>query len=212
MIDQALLTQLQYALLEEPDGGQSWPSGLWTRDEVVQLLTERQDRLQKDAQVLISLASPNLTVAIGAKRIALPVDCILPLVVVWRGSNGIVRELLRADSFEADHLIPTWELTNASYPLVYMQADALQNQIQIAPGPTVAGEIELLYLPTGTALTGNGVSLIVPDDLTPILKYAVLQDQLSKDGRGQDLQRAQYCGERYQLGVEAIRLMIDGWA
>ena len=35
MIDQDLLTALQYALIEPPDGGASWLSGLWTRDESV---------------------------------------------------------------------------------------------------------------------------------------------------------------------------------
>lgn len=212
MTDQTLLTQLQYALLEPPDGGQSWPSGLWTRDEVVNLLTQRQSRLQKEAQLHVALASPNLTVVINQTRVDLPTDCIRCVTVVWRGSDGTVRELDRADSFEADHLASTWEATAATYPLVYMEFDALQNQIQIAPKPSVAGEIELLYLPTGGNLTGNGVSLTVPDDCAPILKYGTLQDQFAKDGRGQDLTRAAACEEVYQLGVDVVRLMIKGWA
>lgn len=212
MIDQAVLSQMQRQLLEEPDGGQTWPSLLWTRDEVIHLLTQRQNRMLKETLLLVSLASPSLTVNIGDHRIALPADCIRVVTAVWRGNDGTVKELSRLDSFEADHALPTWELTNATYPIGYMEFDALQAQIQIAPAPSVAGVIELLYVACGAALTGNGVSLAVPDEVEPGLRYGTLADALGKDGRGQDLERAKYCEDRYQLGNEAIRLILKGWA
>lgn len=210
--DQEVLSELQSALVEIPDGGGTWPSGLWTRDEVVSLLSHRQNRLLKESLLLVKLASPNLTVNIGDHRIALPTDWVRTITIVWRGNNGVVRELVPSDSFISDHGISTWESTNGPYPLVYHEWDALNLQVEIAPAPTVAGTLELLYVPTGTALTGNGVTFAVPDELTHVVKYGCLADQLRKDGRGQDLQRAEYCESRFALGVMAAQLILRGWA
>lgn len=212
MQDQALLTDLQYTLVETPDGGASWGSGLWTRDEVVNVLTQRQNRLLKETLLLVTLASPNLTVNIGDHRIALPVDHLRTISAVWRGNDGTVRELLRADSFEADHAISTWESTNTVSPLVYMDYDPLTLQIQIAPAPSVAGTIELLYVANGTVLTGNGVALTVPDEWAHVVKYGSLADLLSKDGRGKDASRAAYSEQRFQLGIDLARLILEGWS
>lgn len=210
MTDQSLLSEVQAALVEPADGGATWPSGLWVREEVTAQLTERQHRFLKDTLALISVSS-NITVNIGDHRLALPADWIRTVSVVWLGSDGTIRELLRADSFEADHAIPTWAGTNGT-PIVYMEYDAEQLEIQIAPGPTVAGNLSLLYVAKGTTLTGDGTSLTVPDDLAHALKYGLLADLLSKDGRGKDPGRAGYCEERFALAIEASRLMLKGWA
>lgn len=210
MIDQAMLTEIQSALVEPRDGGADWPSGLWNRDEVVDALNTRQISLLKDSLCIAKVTNPNLTVVISQHRVDLPSDWVRTLCVVWRGTDGTVRELLRSDSFEADHLIPTWEATNATYPLAYSEYDPLQLQIEIMPAPTVAGVLEVLYIPTGTELTGNGVSFTVPDELVHVVKYGTLADLLSKDGRGRDLGRAKYAEDRYTLGVDMARMILEG--
>jgi hypothetical protein len=210
--DQQVLSECQAALVEPQDGGQVWTSGLWTHEEVVSLLSHRQNRLLKESLLLVKLANPSLTVNIGDHRIALPTDWVRTVSLVWRGNDGTVRELVPSDSFESDHAIPTWELTNAAYPLVYHEWDALNLQVEIAPAPTVAGTLELLYVPLGDTLTGNNVPLLVPDEFVPVLKYGTLADQLRKDGRGQDLARAAYCQTRFDLGVAAAELILAGWS
>lgn len=211
MIDQTLLTDLQYALIEPPDGGANWPSGLWTRDEVLHALTERQNRLLKDT-LLLTTVSPLIPAAATVHRFPLPADLIRIVAVVWRGSDGYVRELLRVDSFEADHALPTWETTDTNPPLVYMEEETPTLQIQIAPAPSVPGNLDLLYVALAPALTGNGQAFTVPDEWTVGLKYGTLADLLSKDGRGQDLSRAQYAEARFQLQIEISRIILKGWA
>lgn len=209
--DQALLTQIQYAVIEPPDGGQSWPSGLWSRDEVLALCNQRQDRFLYDTLLLVGIAilSP---VAIGDHQIALPDDWMRTVTLVWRGSDGTVRELQRVDTFEADHAIPTWFTTNG-VPLFYMEDDVPGSLIvQFGPAPTVAGTLELLYVPSGTTLNGNGEILVLPDEAAHVVKYAALADMLSKDGRGRDPQRAAYCEERVTLAKQAVELILEGWA
>lgn len=209
--DQALLGEVQFAVVEPSDGGQIWPSGLWTREEVCALLTERQDQLLKQTLLLVTVSSP-IAVGIGDRRLDLPADWIRTLAVIWTGNDGTIKELFRSDSFEADRALPTWQTTNATSPLVYMEFDAEALQIQIGPAPSVAGNLVLLYVAKGSPLTGSGVNLTVPDDVAHVCKYGLLAEMLSKEGRGKDPARAAYCEQRFDLGVEAVRLILKGWA
>lgn len=208
--DSAIMQQVQYALIEPPDGGQSWPSGLWTREELFGLATQAQDAFLYDTLLLVGIA--NLVVNASDNLIALPTDWLRTVSVVWRGSDGTITELQRSDTFEADHAIPTWELTDSS-PIVYMEDDVPGSLLmRIGPAPLVAGTIELLYIPAGTTLTGNGEILVLPDELAHVVKYGVLEGALSKDGRGKDAARAQYCHDRVQLAAEAAEIILKGWS
>lgn len=208
--DQDLGSALQQMLIEEPDGGQTWLSDLWTRDEVFNIANQRQDRLCLDTLLLVGIA--NLPVIIGQHRVTLPDDWLRTMDLVWFGTDGTVRELGRSDSYEADHAIPTWELTNQTYPLVYLEDETPLLEIEIAPAPTVAGLLQLLYIPTGVQLTGNGDQLVVPDELEHAVRYGTLADLLAKDGRGRDPARAAYCEQRFQLAVELTKIILKGWA
>lgn len=210
--DQTLLSALQIALVEPPDGGATWVSDLWGRGEVIALANQRQDRLLKDTLLLVNVASPQLTVGVGVHRIALPADWLRTLSVVWVGSDSTVRELVRVDSKEADATLATWESTNTAYPLAYMDEETPHLQIQIAPAPTVSGVLDLLYVALGSEMNGNGVNLTVPDELEHAVRYGVLADLLSKDGRGKDAARAGYCAQRFDLAVEATNIILRGWA
>lgn len=209
--DQALFSNIQTALIEPPNGGQSWPSGLWTRDEVIGASNQRQHRFLHDTLLLVGISSA-LPVIIGQHRVNLPADWLRTVSVVWTGNDGTVRELPRADSFEADCIIPTWEATNTNAPLVYSEYETPTLQIQIAPAPSVAGSLQLLYVPIGTELNGNGELLVVPDELEHGIRYGALADLLSKDGRGKDPVRAKYCEDRFDLAIELTRIILKGWS
>jgi hypothetical protein len=209
-LDQTLLQQLQYALIEAPDGGQSWLSGLWTREEILSVANQRQDRLLFDT--LLILTSTSLAVGIGDTSIALPANWLRTILLIWRGDDGVNRELQRSDAFEADHAILSWQTTNG-LPIVYMDDDHPGSLVvRIAPGPTVTGTLTLVYAAAGTSLTGNGVSLTVPDELAHAVKYGTLAALLSKDGRGRDDARATYCQSRVDLAVQASQIILNGWS
>lgn len=209
--DQVLLGDLQYALLEPSDGGQAWPSALWTREEVLAICSQRQDRFLFDALCLVKV-SALIPIVATQHRFDLPQDWIRTVSVVWIGDDGTVRELPRVDSFEADHAIPTWEATDAAYPLAYADNDTPLLEGQILPAPTGTGNLSLLYIPRGTPLTGNGTLLDLPDEYLHAVKYGALADLLGKDGRGMDPARAAYCEQRVQLATETARLILEGWA
>lgn len=216
MIDQTLLTGIQYAVIEPPDGGASWPSGLWSRDEVLSYLNQRQDRLLKQSLIYLK-TSTDLEEIIGSTSQfpirLLPLDWLRTMSVVWTGVDGQIKELQRLDSFEADHGgTDYWRTAEATAPFGYLEYDTENLTIAVVPIPTVDGALTILYVPTGVPLTGNGVSLLVPDELETGVKYGTLADMLWKDGRGKDALRAQYCEERYNMTVEAAQLILQGWA
>lgn len=224
MTDQEILTRLQYHLIEAPDGGVSWPSGLWTREEILSALNQRQSKFLKETLLLVQPASPDLAVSaavalpppstqlVGQTRVNLPTDLIRIVSLVWvDGSTGLIRELLRSDSFEADHAIPTWDQTPAAYPLVYMEYETPTLQVQIAPAPLNAGVLQLLYVPKGAVLAGGGTALAVPDEFGHAIQYGVLADMLSKDGRGKDPTRATYAEQRFTLAIDLARIILKGW-
>ncbi len=212
MIDQDLLTSLQYATIEPPDGGAAWPSGLWSRDEVLSYLNQRQDKLLKLSLIHVK-TSPAIPVLALQRVIDLPIDWAATVSVVWTGDDGQIRELQRTDTFGLDHADATLgRIATASLPLVYMDFDNETLKVEISPGPTGAGNLSVLYVPVGTVLTGNGVSLTVPDELESSVKYGVLADMLGKDGRGRDQARAEYGAQRFQFGVDVARIILEGWA
>jgi len=72
--DQQIEQQIQYTVIEPPDLGATWPSGLWTAAEVVDYLNQRQHRFLKDTHLQIGLA--NIPVTQGTSLYDLPDDWI----------------------------------------------------------------------------------------------------------------------------------------
>jgi hypothetical protein len=205
MTDQELIVDLQYTLLEPPDGA-TFPSGLWTPAEVLAAMNRRQDLLLKLAAIEVGIAT--LPVAVGITQIALPDDWLITWNVVWMGADGTVRELIRSDQFQTDHAQPRWTATAGATPEVYFDHDQPLLQIQIAPAATVAGNLALLYIPQGATLDGTGELLTVPDEWATGVKYGTLTDLWGKDGRGRSPDRAAYCEQRFQFAIEIAQMVL----
>lgn len=211
MIDQDLLTAVQIALVEPPNGGLAWPSELWTVQEMYGYLDGAQQDFLKATHALVGLA--DIPGVIDTSRYALPDDWIATVLVAWRDTaTNRVRELLPTDSHQADLGMPSWVGTSAT-PLAYSDADTPTRTIQIIPAPSAAGTLHLVYVPSATHPIGAGEPLQLPDEwCTPVLKYAVLADALAKVGRALDPQRAGYCAWRRALGEQVTQLLLSGMA
>lgn len=212
MTDQDLLHEIQYMLMETPIDAVTFASGLWTYDEVVRRMNERQNRFLKATQLL--LGSADLAAPAHQYVYTLPQDWLLTMSLVWVGANGRLVELVRADSFETDHALPTWA-TDAAEPLVYMDADSPLLTVQIAPAPAIAGRLLLLYVPQGATLGLDPVNtpepLGVPDEFAAdVCKYGTLADLFGKDGRGKSPERAAYCEQRYRLAQDVAEILLNG--
>src|SRR5262245_59916740 len=159
MIDQDFLTDLQFALLEPPDGGQSWPSEIWTRDEVIVTVNRAESNLLRETYLIVSRTEIN--VAAGALIFDLPIDWIATLTCAWR-TAGRRFPLGPADRFEVDTADPTWENKQAT-PFAYLDSDGDSLTMKLYPVPDNDGVLELLYVVNPTPINGNGREFMVPD-------------------------------------------------
>ena len=210
MTDQDLLTELQYALIEPPDGGQSWPSDVWSRDDVLDAVNSGVRYLLRETlcqttwveQVVIPLAT----------SVGLPADWLTTAHLVWRDQASNARSpLTRTDAFEADHALPGWEGT-AGTPIGYADLDTNTLELRLVPSPATAGFLENLYIAAPDPVNGNGQDLPLPNELASGVKYSALADLLSDVTRLQDPERAAYCHERTDLIVFATTVLLRGGA
>lgn len=207
MTDQDLLEALQYALMEPPDLGATWPSDLWSRAEVLARMNERQNRFLKGSRLLVGMAQ--LPILAGVATVALPDDWLITQDVVWTGTtSGTLRPLSRSDQWSADHAHPDWPTTGDT-PQVYFDHDQPTLQIRIAPTPTEDGTLLLFYIPQGAEFDGTGELPSVADEFTDAaILYGTLADLLAKDGRGASLDRAGYAESRFQLGLTCAAVIL----
>jgi len=205
--DQSVMSQIQNAMIEPADGGQTWPSGLWNIDEVVSYLNQRQNLFLKYTQLQFGIG--NIDATAGTGTYDLPDDWITTVRVVWQALDGSTRELGRSDFWEADNGIPNWTQADGT-PLIYFDGGK-PISITVMPAPDADGTIIVEYVPYAGLLDGTAEPFSVPDECVPALKYGAMADMLSKVARSQD-PRADYCNQRFQLGIELARLLVGGFA
>lgn len=210
MTDQAILTEIQYALLEPPDGGQSWPSEVWTRAEVLALLNAGQWRLQRETQ--LSSARTTIAVLAAATSVPLPADWVATLHAVWQDTTtGARTPLSPADTMQADLAIPTWN-TIGGTPLTYQDRESTSRTLRLAPIPAANGTLDLLYVPRAATLTGGGTSFAIADEFTYGAKWHAISGLLDDVGRLQDPPRAAYAERRTKLLILLADLLLRGGA
>jgi hypothetical protein len=206
--DQQLLNEVQYASLETPNSGASWPSGLWSADEIASYLNLRQRRLLYETGCVCKRGT--LITVPNELRYPLPADWIQTRRAMWLDPGSGVHPLLRSEIWYLDYGLVSWEETFSKIPLVYMDDVLPTLEVQIAPASSDGGVLQLLYVAIGAALSNTGVAITVPDDLVPILKWGVLAEMFGKVGRAHDPEKAAYCEERFALGCTAATFLFWG--
>ena len=210
MIDQSLLSEIQYALLEPPDGGQTWPSEVWTRDEVIGNLNSNLWNWLRDTHAIVTRVElAQLAIALGV--VALPADWLATAACVWRTAGGVRTPLGPVDRFEGDLALPTWEGTPGT-PLGVDDFEADTLTLQLIPRPAADGVLELLYIARPAAVNGAGATLPVPEEFLSGIKYGTLSMLLRKVGRLVDPARASYCEQRYDMTVVLTKILLGGFA
>ncbi len=211
MTDIDLLSEVQAAVLEPRDGGQTWPSARWTKTEVVALLTQRQDRFLKETLLLASINI--LPVLSGATSVDLPDDWMITYHAAWRSADGAFQPLHPADATTADLGEPTW-LSAPGTPVVWSDGDTPVPTLRLMPTPDADGQVWLIYAARGEAPAGDPLSptlLTTPDDFCVFLRYGVLADLFGKQGRMFDPLRAAACEAKYREGIDLAQRQVQGW-
>lgn len=207
---QAALQSLQYQVIEPPDLGATWPSGFWTRDEILWYLNQRQQRFLKDTGILVGFARYAAQVQMVQ---TLPDDWVQTVTLAFVvTATARYRTLVPVDSLEADYGRPSWTDT-PGLPEAYIDGDDVSRTIRLVPAPTMAGILEVLYValaPTIDADGSVGDLFVTPPEFVPYLLWGTLSDMLGKIGRAQDPARARYAEMRYEEGVAVARVLLYG--
>jgi hypothetical protein len=216
MTDRELLEELQYCLIEPPDGGDTWPSLIWTRAEVLDAVNAGLRALVHDTH--LHVARVEVAIPAGAIGMTLPSDWLATAHLVWRDTATAVRTPLGpVDAFEGDLALPGWEVA-PGLPLGYADLDGPTLTLRLVPTPAAPGVLELLYIavpplidpPIGAA--DPGVDLPIAPEFDSGLKYAALGSLLRKVGRLIDPERAAYCERRYELTKTVAGILLEGWS
>lgn len=210
--DQQVMEEIQYAFLEPPDRGETWPSALWAREEVLDALTQRQNRLIKETQLLTAIAPYPVAALQG--RPDLPEEVGRPLAAAWRTAANVWSSLEIVDVMQADYGIPNWPTDLAGTPRYLYLTRVPTLTVQLIPAPDADGTLELMFSPIAPVLDGDGADtlgefLIVPDECVQGVKYGAMAVLLRKHFRATDLPRAAYCEQRYELVRTAIQLILE---
>jgi hypothetical protein len=206
--DQVLFSAIQRKLLEPANGGASFFSGHWTGDELLRIAQDRQDALLRETHLQIGIAQ--ITEIANQGKYDLPDDWIATVAVVRIPPVGRVYLVDLSDSFDSDMGQRSWQ-TAPGRPLVCRDVEEVTRTVELMPAPADPGTLLVYYVPRSARLTGHGEVLTVPDEMgLPVLQYGILLDLLAKVGRGADQARAQYCQQRWQLGVEVADILLKG--
>lgn len=201
------LIEVQWRVLEDVN----FTSALWTLAEVAGYFNQRENQFNRDTKLM--LAYEAVPVVNGSTQVALPTDWIATQRATWRDTpTGAITVMERSDRFAAMAGIPATGGPTRPTLLDDHSAGTLVAEI-FPPAPT-DGTLGLLYASTLELLNFNPAApdlFDVPDEFVPYVTYGVLADMLSKDGRGQDLPRAQYCESRYQEGVALAAILLGGF-
>lgn len=210
MLDQDLLSEIQYAVLEPPDGGASWPAEVWDRDDVLVAVNDAATALVRDTGCRVTYLEQ--FVAAGALSVSLPDDWLATAHLVWRAMPDETRAiLLPTDAFEADAGLAGWEGT-PGVPFGYVDRDAQTLELRLVPTPSTHGTLENLYHPRPEPVEGNGQTIAVPEITISAVKYGALATLLGGVHRLQDPARAAYCTERVRVVVAVTNLLLQGGA
>jgi len=212
MIDQDLLSEVQYALLEPVvDGGQTWASEVWEREDVLASYNAAIWSLLRDTHAIVSFVTiPQAAAANGI--VALPADWMATVAVGYLDSVTQARTPLPpTDRFEADLGSPQWEDTPGT-PLAYNEQEGDTQQLTLVPANAADGTVDLLYIARPPASTGEGALIPLPEELCSGVKYKLLGFLLQTVGRLIDPDRSAYCSQRYDLAITVTKILLTGWA
>lgn len=209
--DQQLLNELQFSVIEEPNQGQSFSTEIWDVDEVISYLNDRIKRFVSETR--ITLVHETLPSMVDQKLYDLNTldDDLIDLHrVAWLDSVGVSYELQRRDKMSFDLLTQNWADTSG-IPKGYSIVTEPQMTIQIVPAAADAGTLDFLYTAVTTLASNTGVTIPLPADFCPYIKWGVLADMLKKDGPAHDMPRSAYCEMRFGEGVELAKILLRGF-
>jgi len=181
----------------------------FSQSQILDAISQSRDQFLLDTGSVITrtlITNPAQPIS----RVALPQSMIDVRRVAWLnnvGGNLTFTTLWRFDEYQADAFSNSWPVAQ-NLPTGFSVSVTPPITIQFIPpsNDPATTNTEILSVSTGPTLTLGGIALGVADDFFYGIKYGALASLFGADGQARDLQRAQYCEQRYAEAVTIARL------
>lgn len=199
-------------LLEPPlVPGTVWTgTGQFTFPQLVSAVQNRLTRFLGESGCVVSTSTVPINAGPPIPEVYLPNVTIDVRRATWVNIAGKHTVLWRSDEWAMNSFLPDRLQTPADPPRAYSVFNSPPIGMQLAPPPLNSGSLDLLTINSGVTVAlnpQNPVILQVPDDLCWAIKWGAMADLLNSDGPCRDYERAKYCEQRYQEGVQVARLL-----
>lgn len=201
--DSQLIKLIQYHLME-PATGTSWAgTEQFTFDIVVDSINRRTNRLLVETGCTLQVDTIN-SASPPVSRVTLDDDIIDIRRVAWKDTAPWFRNLRQRDSSSRRSFSPRSTYTPGTANS-YVKQTTPHVSVELTPPNIDAGQLEIVTTRSQPVVDGSGIVLSIPDDFIPTLKWGVLADLLNTE-KAQDVERADYCEQRWQEGIQAAKL------
>lgn len=201
-----LVTELQYHLLEPPNGvSGTGMTDQFTIQQLTNALARKRNEFLLDAALpLVFQNFPSSSPQAG--RVQLDESIALIARAAWKDAlSGVYTVLRRQDEWSAQSYNPTWNLEPAT-PFAYSMAETRPIELQLIPPPLSSGALSFVFAQSLSLTAATGTSFALPDEFVSAIKWGALYTLLSTDNQAFDPTRAQYALERYQACITTTQL------
>lgn len=203
--DVDIYTEIQYHLLEPPTGASWTGSRQFTIDDLVMAVQHRRDQLLYDAGYQTS----RIVLPATDYNTELPQTKIDVRRVAWLPNTSqtdyLPRPLFRDDQWGINSFVRN-RVPEFGEPTTYRLSTDPPLRFTVDFKPIVTGDYEILTISSGAVLSAsNPTVLVVPNDLSWVIKFGALADLLNRESVARDPMRAEYCEHRYRQGMTLLR-------
>lgn len=205
--DRDIIQQIQFMLLESTSSQTSWTgTEMFTYNDIANAIQNRLNQFRSDTGILVTRSVISV-ISPPSGRQPLSQDIIDVRRVAWLGASPLnyYAPLWRSDERLLTAFDTAWSVSGG-IPGAYSVMAPPPLELQLAPPPSVNGQLELLTVNSSTlSPASTATTLGIPDDLTPAITWGALADLLGNDGLARDPVRAQFAEQRYAQYVEFAR-------
>ena len=214
VLDQALVTVIEYHLLEPPTPT-TWTGSLqFTLNDLTQALQRRRDQFLLETGMVLTRTLPVLSPVSGG-RFSLSENVISVRRAAFQTTDGVTTPMKRDDVWSFNHFATSWVQNpgrSPESPFGYSVGETPPLTMQIVPPPSDIGTLDLISVNRGAVLNpATGVLMGIPDDWTWVVKWGALADLLAKDGLATDVPRGTYAESRWQQGLQIAKTVSRIW-
>jgi hypothetical protein len=129
-------------------------------------------------------------------------------VLYWQHNQSQLPSLHREDTHAFDQIRPTWK-TGTTNPIAYSMVTQPVGYIDLMPCPVSNGALNIWYTCIPAELSGNMEMAGITPEFNYHIKYGAMAMMLGNEGPPNDPERAAYCDQRFQEGIELAQLLCN---